>query len=163
MKGISPDVEVLRVIRATPALDRIQAAGAALTPLVGRREESAFLEDAWESVGASTRGTCAVRTVFVRGEAGIGKSRLALALVGRVRDGGHVVFTAQCAQDGIGSPLFPIVRMVHSHLELDLLDDDAARVDGSRPRVVAAGSPTRRRCSPSCWGCPRTRGTNEPR
>ena len=129
MKGISPDVEVLRVIRATPALDRIQAAGAALTPLVGRREELAFLEDAWESVGASTRGTCAVRTVFVRGEAGIGKSRLALALVGRVRDGGHVVFTAQCAQDGIGSPLFPIVRMVHSHLELDSLDDDAARVD----------------------------------
>jgi DNA-binding SARP family transcriptional activator len=78
---------LLEDLRVEPA--RVVPAGAtpAPAPLVGREEELAALRSAW-TTAASGDGVAAV----VRGEAGIGKSRLAAELVHAAQDG-----SARCA------------------------------------------------------------------
>ena len=127
MKGIERAVEIFRVIRPTRAVDRLQAAGPNLTPLVGRQHELDVVHDAWNALG--TGGTeCAVRTLLVRGDAGIGKSRISHALVHDVLDERHAVFAATCAPDRSASPLFPIVQMLDAYFGSDAHHDDGSRL-----------------------------------
>ena len=158
MKGVPAGIELFRVVSATQAADRVQAARGSLTPLVGRTQEIAALCETWDAVAAPRADACAVRTVTVSGEAGIGKSRLVLALADEALDGGHTVFIGRCTRDRGGSPLFPIVGMLASHLGVDPGADDAARlapiVDGCAP---PGSIPTPHRCGRAA-GRPRGRG-----
>ncbi|MBW2282794.1 MAG: guanylate cyclase, partial [Deltaproteobacteria bacterium] len=71
-RGLSKPVEVYELIGAGPYRDRFEAERAhGLTPFVGRERELAWLRD------AAARHAL----VQIRGEAGIGKSRLALEFV----------------------------------------------------------------------------------
>ena len=128
MKGVPAAIELFGVVSATQAADRVQAARGSLTPLVGRTQEMAALCETWDAVAAPRADACAVRTVTVSGEAGIGKSRLVLALADKALSGGHTVFIGRCTRDRRGSPLFPIVGMLASHLGDDPGADDAARL-----------------------------------
>ena len=72
LRGFSQPIELFRVLRSTDARTKFEAtARAGLTPHVGRQQESARLLEIWEEVlnGAD-------RVVVVRGEPGIGKSRI---------------------------------------------------------------------------------------
>jgi predicted ATPase/class 3 adenylate cyclase len=72
VKGITRAVELFRVVRSTGARSTFEAAARrALTPHVGRASELAELANAWQE---AERG--ADRVVVLRGEAGIGKSRM---------------------------------------------------------------------------------------
>ena len=72
LRGFSQPIELFRVARATNARTRLEAtARHGLTPHVGREVESARLAAIWRDVREG-----ADRVVVVRGEAGIGKSRI---------------------------------------------------------------------------------------
>lgn len=71
LKGVSKRTEIFRVVGETGASTRLQAAGGGLAPFLGRAEELEHLQSAWRE---TVRG--GHRAIVVRGEAGIGKSRL---------------------------------------------------------------------------------------
>ena len=86
---------------------RAKAAGAPPDlPLVGRAEALATLTDA--HAGARPDGGLAV----IEGEAGIGKTRLANELAGRVQAGGAVVLAVRCHDDEAGLPYGPVVELL---------------------------------------------------
>jgi class 3 adenylate cyclase/tetratricopeptide (TPR) repeat protein len=91
-------------------------------PIVGRERELAALRDMWDR--AST-GTLTTRGVLLRGEGGIGKSRLASAAVDMARDSGAAVLEL------FGSPfhtdvgLRPVRRLIERHSQIQR-DSDAA-------------------------------------
>lgn len=137
LKGVSRRVEVFRVLGVTEASDRLQAAGRALTPLVGRGPELRLLHEHWHELNA--RRSCPARIVLLTGEAGIGKSRLAGEIVRDVVADGDPVLLATCSPDRTTSPLFPIVRMLESHLGFEPDDDSTARLDHLERACDAVG------------------------
>lgn len=102
--------EVFQVTGASGARSRLEAA-AVLTPLVGRQAELARLADLWREAATGQR-----RVVLLRGEPGIGKSRLVLALREHLADQGqaHALREMRCFPETAQSPLHPLIAMVES-------------------------------------------------
>ena len=72
LKGLAAPLQAYRILGESAAQSRLDAAAATgLTPLVGRDSEVALLRERWTQ---SQDG--AGQVVLLRGEAGIGKSRL---------------------------------------------------------------------------------------
>jgi class 3 adenylate cyclase/predicted ATPase len=78
-KGFANPAQAYEVVRPSMVESRFEALRTANTPLVGRDEEMALLERRWEQA-KSGEG----QIVLVSGEPGIGKSRIAEALAGRI-------------------------------------------------------------------------------
>lgn len=93
MRGLSRTVGTFAVVGPTGATTRLEASRA-LTPLVGRTDELAELRRLW-SCAAQNGGRAAV----LRGEAGIGKSRLAQELRAQVAASDPLVITWRCGQE----------------------------------------------------------------
>ncbi|MBB3749997.1 class 3 adenylate cyclase/tetratricopeptide (TPR) repeat protein [Mycolicibacterium sp. BK634] len=91
-------------------------------PIVGREHELAALRGMWDQASA---GTLTTRGVLLRGEGGIGKSRLASAVVDMARESGAAVLEL------FGSPfhtdvgLRPVRRLIERHSQIQR-DSDAA-------------------------------------
>ena len=91
-------------------------------PIVGRERELAALREMWDQASA---GTLTTRGVLLRGEGGIGKSRLASAAVDMARESGATVLEL------FGSPfhtdvgLRPVRRLIERHCRIQR-DSDAA-------------------------------------
>lgn len=102
--------EVFKVVRSSGATSRLEAA-ATLTPLVGRQLELAFLMSQWQSVRRGAR-----RLVLLRGEAGVGKSRLLLALKEKLRDEACVLRELRCHAEHSHSPLYPMSALFEQTL-----------------------------------------------
>jgi class 3 adenylate cyclase/predicted ATPase len=112
IKGIAEPVEVALVTGETGVKDRIGASFPRnLVTLVDREDELATLEETWKGAAEGNGGA-----VVLRGEAGIGKSRLALALRERLKDVPKRLVVLYCSQDDGSSPLRPILE----HLERDI-------------------------------------------
>jgi len=77
--GIDHPVQVWRVLGASSVDSRFEALRAASTPLVGREEEIVLLMRRWQQ---ASRGEGCV--VLMSGEPGIGKSRIAQAVLERL-------------------------------------------------------------------------------
>jgi class 3 adenylate cyclase/tetratricopeptide (TPR) repeat protein len=112
-------------------------------PLVGRSEEMAVLEEALTDVRAG-RG----RVLDIRGEAGIGKSRLVAEVLAGVED--VTVVTAPCEQYESSTAYFPFRRLLRDALgvpgDLDphqvvshVADRVAARAPGLLPFLPLVG------------------------
>ncbi len=100
-------------------------------PFVGRAEEMLALDGAWRSARAGRR-----QVLFVLGEAGAGKSRLAAEMTVRCADQGAAVLVGWCLPDApvayepFRSPLVTLME--------DLLGDDPIqRWDAARELLVA--------------------------
>jgi len=85
IKGLNEPLAVSRVVRLSGVRSRFEVAAAAgLSALVGRARESAVLADRWEKARTGLE-----QVVLLRGEPGIGKSRLLHAFRERLADEPH--------------------------------------------------------------------------
>jgi predicted ATPase/class 3 adenylate cyclase len=100
---------VYQVFREIGVRDRVAevAASGRLSPLVGREEEIQALTKSW---GRARQGWGQV--VLLRGDPGIGKSRLVQVLRERLAAEQHVVLEGQCLELHQQSPLRPIIEML---------------------------------------------------
>jgi class 3 adenylate cyclase/predicted ATPase len=105
LKGFSEPVPAWRVVGEGRAESRFEALhGAHVTPLVGRDAELDLMLSRWRlaEVGAG-------QVVLISGEAGLGKSRLVLALRESLQARPITVVTYACSPHHTNSPLFPFL------------------------------------------------------
>ncbi len=98
---------MLRARVAVIRFERTLAGEGTLTPLVGREPELSVLLDTW---GHTREGQGSY--VLVRGEAGIGKSRLIQELRERVLPDKPLVLRLQCWSQFSSSALHPIIEVL---------------------------------------------------
>jgi len=104
-KGLAAPLQVYRILGESAAQSRLDVAGATgLTPLVGRDAEVALLLERWAH---SQDG--AGQVVLLRGEAGIGKSRLVEVLRERVRSEGATQMVFHRSPEHQHSVLYPVI------------------------------------------------------
>jgi len=137
VKGKAFPVRAHSVDGARGVRSRLEAAGeTGLTPLVGREQELALLDERFTEVGES-RG----QAVFVVGEAGIGKSRLLAEFRRRTESRGGVRWlTGRCISYGHSIAYLPILEVVRTLLGIDE-GDSADAVAGAIERSITALGP----------------------
>lgn len=123
LKGLGKDLRAYAV-RAERAVDRFNARGGTILPMLGRASESSLLNERW-SVAARGEGQC----LLLVGEAGIGKSRIVRNMLDMLDMLGNeaaarVMF--QCSPAHTDSALWPVMRQLEN--EAGVLEDDEARV-----------------------------------
>jgi DNA-binding SARP family transcriptional activator/tetratricopeptide (TPR) repeat protein len=121
--GARHPVEVFLVEQESGAQDRLQAA-ASLTPLVGRTQELATLLAIW---GEAHHGV--PRSVLLRGEAGIGKSRVVLSLREALQAQPMGLTELRCLPEYSQSPFHPLVALFHAILAFSPADTPQARFE----------------------------------
>jgi class 3 adenylate cyclase/predicted ATPase len=110
LKGISHPVLVYQALHQSTARSRLEAASTTgdLTPMVGRAAELELLLDRWREAA----GGCG-QVVLLRGEAGMGKSRLLATLKRRVAGDAKAWLTELFGSPYYqNSPLFPFVELL---------------------------------------------------
>lgn len=127
LPGAAQPLEIFRLSGETGANDRLMAAPS-LTPLVGRAIEVEALCQRWQSARAGRSPA-----IMVRGDAGIGKSRLVLAL----REHVGPVCELRCQQEFDQSALHPFVALFDSLLGADETDDARIRFSRLASRIEA--------------------------
>jgi class 3 adenylate cyclase/tetratricopeptide (TPR) repeat protein len=111
LKGKSGPVDAYRLLRLHDAPERRHG-----HRFVGRERELEILREAWERVRAE--GRCELVTVV--GDAGVGKSRLAVELLGAIE---ATVVRGRCLPYGEGVTYWPVVEVLK---QLDVLPADEA-------------------------------------
>lgn len=135
MKGFGRSVRAWRVLRASAAQSRFDAAHSrSLTPLVGRQREINDLLQLWQSA-VQGRG----RMVLLLGEAGIGKSRLAQALFDRIAGEPHIRLRYQCSPYHTNSALHPFIQQLEREAGFRRREDAARKLDKLEALLARAG------------------------
>ena len=135
VKGIAKPIDVAKVESETGAKDRLRAAmPLGLPALIDREAELAELRSAWTEAQRG-HGT----TILLRGEAGIGKSRIALALLDAARDAGARIEDILCTADDAVSPLAPVVDYLQRNAGLDPAEDPERRLARLNEHVARSG------------------------
>jgi class 3 adenylate cyclase len=133
LRGVSREVDIYEVTARTLAETRLEAA-ADPAPFVGRRPELERLASLWAGVedGASA-------SVLLRGEPGVGKSRLALVFRQQVESGGAGAVSCGCSAYRTATPLYPVRRLLASVLGVDLRQNPGAAVEPLRAALASIG------------------------
>jgi class 3 adenylate cyclase/tetratricopeptide (TPR) repeat protein len=137
LKGIAQPVAIWRVDGVSGAVSRLEN-GAKLTPYVGREREHATLEAHWSAVQAGES-----RFVVIRGEPGIGKSRLVEEFRREVAAADADILEARCTAYTQETSFLPIVELVGRRLGLDRgqsIDERLDRID-ARMQQLGITSP----------------------
>ena len=125
LKGIARPARVWAALRASLVANHFEALhGTGLTPLVGREEECELLLRRWTRA-KSAEG----QVVLLSGEAGIGKSRLAAALLERLGNEPHTRLRYFCSPQHTDDALFPIVGEMERAAGLARDDTPQAKLD----------------------------------
>ncbi|MGZ5608913.1 MAG: AAA family ATPase, partial [Methylobacter sp.] len=101
-------LEIFKVLQKNSAYARLDTT-AQLTPLVGRKAEIAELMALWEKTEHGSG-----HIVLVRGEAGIGKSRLLYSIKKRLADKTHIIRELHCFPEFSQSPFHPLIAMLEA-------------------------------------------------
>ena len=105
LKGLPGVRPVWLVLREAAAESRFDATHHAdVTEVVGRESELSLLLGRWQTACEGER-----QMVLLAGEAGIGKSRMCMALASRVATEGHFLIRLQCSPFHTHSALYPII------------------------------------------------------
>jgi class 3 adenylate cyclase/predicted ATPase len=107
LRGVPEPIAVYRVLTTSGAQGRLdirQPRG--LTPLVGRESESAFLLERWEHVKGGHG-----HVIVLKGDAGIGKSRLVQKLKEHVAQEPHTRWECRSAEYAQNSALYPMIDL----------------------------------------------------
>ena len=107
LKGLGAPVMAARVVRESAAESRFEALRTAGTPLVGRDEELALLRRRWQQAKAGEG-----RVVVLIGEPGIGKSRLAQAMLQQPAGEPHTRLRYFCSPHHQASALHPFITQL---------------------------------------------------
>jgi predicted ATPase len=109
--------------------------------LFGREQELMVLCEQWsQAVTGEAQG------VLLLGEAGIGKSRLILALVDAIEEQ-HFEIKYQCSPYYRDSPLFPVVQQLRHAMQILVEDADETKLDKLEKLLDVAGrSPESAHC-----------------
>jgi len=133
LKGVSGATKVYRVLGVSQAESRFEAATQrVLTPIVGREAEIAALIDGWRQV----RETGSGRAIVLRGEAGIGKSRMVSALRERLQNEPSRTQLLQCSPFFANSAFYPIRASFERGLKPGRDVNTKARLDKLEALVV---------------------------
>jgi class 3 adenylate cyclase/predicted ATPase len=147
LKGIVEPVRAFRVLAARPVVDRFEAThGTRITPLVGRESELALLLDRWQQA-MEGRG----QVLVLRGEAGMGKSRVVRAFRERIAAEGPSWVQYQCSPFFTNTAFYPVMEQLKraagfgdddsSEVRLDklerLLDRSGGAVADAQPLLAA--------------------------
>ncbi|MBI1876911.1 MAG: protein kinase, partial [Chloroflexi bacterium] len=111
-------LEVIKSIQARQKYrqDHLHWLEAEARPFVGRATEMERLETVWAEVQKSAQP----RLVVIKGQAGIGKSRLIVEFLGRaIIDRGFVVIAGKCAESGV--PYSPYAEILATALNKGLV------------------------------------------
>ncbi len=125
LKGISQPMELSGVSSESGAQTRFDVISTrGLTPLVGREQELGLLMARWEHVEEGLG-----QAVFlVRGEAGIGKSRLLQAINDRLAGRTHYLQEHRCSPYHQNNALFPIIESLESWRGFQREDNPEERI-----------------------------------
>ena len=108
LKGMAEPVPVWKALGQRTTDSRFEAQHwGSVTPLVGRQQEIALILDRW-SQAKQKEG----QVVMLVGEAGVGKSRIALAVKDRIQTDHPIRLQYQCSPHHTDSALFPIVEQL---------------------------------------------------
>jgi class 3 adenylate cyclase/tetratricopeptide (TPR) repeat protein len=124
IKGFAKPVAIARVVGPADRPTRFAALrSAGLTPFVGRDHEIAAILDRWrEATGGDGQ------VVLITGEAGLGKSRIALTVQERIAGDNPTVLQLQCSPFHRNSALHPIVEQLRLLAGIGRDDDDAGKL-----------------------------------
>jgi class 3 adenylate cyclase/predicted ATPase len=109
VKGLAQPLEVYRVLYESMARSRLEAASpTGWVPLVGREQEIGLLQERWKQVQDGSG-----QVVLLRGEAGIGKSRLVQVLKEQVASEPQTWLTpCQCSPYYQNTALYPWIDLL---------------------------------------------------
>lgn len=124
LKGIKSPIGVYAVTGERALASRFEARAGTPLPMVGRDQELALLRDRWARAKAD-EGQC----VLLVGEAGIGKSRIARAMLDDLAEESHFRVRYQCSPHHSGSALWPVMQQLTYAAEIDADDVSEARLD----------------------------------
>ncbi|MCB1036095.1 MAG: AAA family ATPase, partial [Acidobacteria bacterium] len=110
LKGVSRPIQVFRVMDATSRLRGLGPA-AELTPLVARERKLALLLECWQKAELGQG-----QIVLLRGEAGIGKTRLVEVFKEELGGRDHRLWELQSASYHQNSAFFPLTEALHRML-----------------------------------------------
>jgi class 3 adenylate cyclase/tetratricopeptide (TPR) repeat protein len=123
LKGFAKNVRAWQALGVREAESRFEALRETLTPLVGRSEEIHLLLRRWEQAKAGDG--C---VVLVTGEPGIGKSRIAQALVDRLTNEPHTRLRYFCSPHHQDSALYPSITQLERAAGFRRDDTDEERL-----------------------------------
>jgi predicted ATPase/class 3 adenylate cyclase len=136
LKGITGPVQAWAALRASSAEGRFEALHAGgLTALVGREEELELLLRRWAKAKTGEG-----QVVLLSGEAGIGKSRLTAALLGRLASEPHTRLRYFCSPQHTDSAFYPIISQMKR--AAGLAHDDTAQAKLDKLDAVLAQTST---------------------
>ena len=136
LKGITGPVRAWAVLRPASVESRFEALHASgLTELVGREEELEILLRRW-SKAKSGEG----QVVLLSGEAGIGKSRLTVALLERLATEPHTLLRYFCSPQHTDSALYPIIG--HMERVAGFAHDDTPQARSDKLDALLASTST---------------------
>jgi AAA ATPase domain len=154
--GGSEPVRAWRVLGETLAVSRFEALrGPALTQLIGRGEETGLLLRLWSRAMAGE-----AQVALISGEAGLGRSRLTVALEESLTTEPQFRLRYFCSPHHQDSPLFPFVDQLGRAAGFGRDDTPASRVEKLQALGAATGShwsrrsPARRFRTPSSTKSP---------
>jgi class 3 adenylate cyclase/tetratricopeptide (TPR) repeat protein len=108
LKGLEGPAAAFAVLGERALTSRFAARqGGTLTPIVGRDQELAQLVERWRQAEAGEG-----QAILLTGEAGIGKSRIAEALVAAIEAGPHFLLRYQCSPYHGDSALYPAIQQI---------------------------------------------------
>ena len=125
LKGIAGPTRAFVALRESSQESRFEALHAGeLTELIGREEETDLLFRRWDKAKAGEG-----QVVLLSGEAGIGKSRLTAAMLGRLVGEPHVRMRYFCSPQHTDSALHPIIGNMERAAGLERADDAKTKLD----------------------------------
>jgi class 3 adenylate cyclase/DNA-binding winged helix-turn-helix (wHTH) protein/tetratricopeptide (TPR) repeat protein len=142
LKGFPEPIPVYRVLAESGLQSRLDIASVGgLTPLVGRQQEVELLMERWEHAKDGLG-----QVVLLRGEAGIGKSRLVRTVQEGLVGESYARLECRCSPYAQNSALYPLIdlgrHLLHWQRDespdttLEKLEAALAPYDVSRPEVV---------------------------
>jgi class 3 adenylate cyclase len=136
LRGISTPLPLYHVTRERSTRSRLDVASArGLTPLVGRAHELGVLAELWEMAKEGTG-----QVLLLRGEPGIGKSRMVGAIRERITQEPHRVLECQCSSYHRNSALYPVIELLQRASGWGNEDSPAQKLTKLEAMLAACGA-----------------------